>query len=128
MEGMGEYIWPDGRRYEGEYKDDKKHGYGIYTWADNRIYQGWWFRGKQHGLGLYFVPGQEMKYGLWEDGKRIEWFDKSQAELIQAGEIDYREKFRKPESGEYVLDEASFHRPYNFDERYEQVNRRFSQQ
>ena len=31
---------------EGEYKDDKKHGYGIYIWADKREYQGWWFKGK----------------------------------------------------------------------------------
>lgn len=33
---MGVYTWADGRRYEGEYKDDKKHGFGIYTWADRR--------------------------------------------------------------------------------------------
>ena len=30
MEGVGVYTWNDGRKYEGEYKDDKKHGYGIY--------------------------------------------------------------------------------------------------
>ena len=34
MEGIGFYSWSDGRRYEGQYKDDKKHGFGIYTWAD----------------------------------------------------------------------------------------------
>ena len=28
----------DGRKYEGQYHNDKKHGYGIYTWADNRKY------------------------------------------------------------------------------------------
>jgi hypothetical protein len=46
MEGMGVYTWADGRKYEGEYKDDKKHGFGIYLWADGRLYQGYWFRGK----------------------------------------------------------------------------------
>jgi len=30
MEGLGIYVWNDGRRYEGMYKDDKKHGFGIY--------------------------------------------------------------------------------------------------
>jgi hypothetical protein len=30
MDGMGLYTWKDGRSYEGEYKDDKKHGFGIY--------------------------------------------------------------------------------------------------
>jgi hypothetical protein len=34
MEGRGIYTWKDGRKYEGEYKLDKKHGYGIYTWND----------------------------------------------------------------------------------------------
>lgn len=38
MEGVGVYTWADGRRYEGEYQDDKKHGYGIYLWADKRQY------------------------------------------------------------------------------------------
>lgn len=46
MEGMGIYLWADGRKYEGEYKDDKKHGFGIYTWADHRRYEGMWFKGK----------------------------------------------------------------------------------
>ncbi len=36
MEGVGIYTWADGRRYEGEYLDDKKHGFGFYTWADRR--------------------------------------------------------------------------------------------
>jgi hypothetical protein len=27
-------------RYEGQYKDDKKHGYGIYRWKDGTIYEG----------------------------------------------------------------------------------------
>ena len=32
MHGKGELIWPDGRRYDGEYVDDKKQGYGIFEW------------------------------------------------------------------------------------------------
>lgn len=43
---MGVYLWSDGRKYEGEYKDDKKNGYGIYIWADGRKYFGWWSKGK----------------------------------------------------------------------------------
>lgn len=56
MDGIGVYTWQDGRRYEGEYKDDKKHGFGIYTWSDGRMYSGYWSKGKQHGLGQYMVP------------------------------------------------------------------------
>jgi hypothetical protein len=46
MEGYGIYLWGDGRRYEGQYKNDKKHGYGIYYWPDHRKYEGWWLKGK----------------------------------------------------------------------------------
>lgn len=28
-------IWADGTIYEGEYKNDKKHGFGILTWRIN---------------------------------------------------------------------------------------------
>lgn len=36
MEGHGEFLFSDGRKYVGEYLDDKKHGYGVFTWPDNR--------------------------------------------------------------------------------------------
>jgi len=32
MEGKGIFKWPDGRRYEGDYRDDKKEGKGIFYW------------------------------------------------------------------------------------------------
>jgi len=39
-------MWADGRKYEGEYVNDKKHGYGIYTYPDGRSYKGQWASGK----------------------------------------------------------------------------------
>ena len=76
MEGVGIYQWTDGRRYEGQYKEDKKSGFGIYHWQDGRVYIGYWSGGKQHGLGTFKSPEFEgLKYGLWEDGKRIQWFE-----------------------------------------------------
>ena len=46
IHGKGLYCWSDGRKYEGEYLEDKKHGFGIYTWADGRRYHGMWKDGK----------------------------------------------------------------------------------
>lgn len=37
MDGKGVYTWKDGRKYEGEYKNDKKEGYGELTWPDSKI-------------------------------------------------------------------------------------------
>ena len=36
------FTWPDGRKYVGEYKNDKKHGYGEFFWYDGREYKGYW--------------------------------------------------------------------------------------
>jgi hypothetical protein len=35
MDGEGTFIWPDERKYEGQYKDDKKEGYGEFEWYSN---------------------------------------------------------------------------------------------
>lgn len=74
MHGKGVHIWPDQRRYEGEYFNDKKDGYGVYLWADGRKYQGYWRDGKQHGIGKY-ITSNETKWGIWEEGKRTKWID-----------------------------------------------------
>ena len=37
MEGTGLFTWGDGKKYEGEYLDDKKHGLGTFSWTDGKI-------------------------------------------------------------------------------------------
>lgn len=32
MNGKGVFTWLDGRKYVGEYFDDKKHGQGVFEW------------------------------------------------------------------------------------------------
>lgn len=51
MHGKGIYSWPDGRKYDGDYKEDKKHGVGTYTWTDGKRYIGEWRNNKRHGRG-----------------------------------------------------------------------------
>ena len=46
MEGSGVFTWPDGRKYDGEYIDDKKEGNGIFFWPDGRKYEAGWKNGK----------------------------------------------------------------------------------
>lgn len=40
MDGKGIYKWADGRMYEGEYKNDKKHGLGILRWPGGKTHKG----------------------------------------------------------------------------------------
>jgi len=46
MHGRGVYTFPDGRKYEGMYVNDKKSGYGIYTKKSGKLYEGCWLLGK----------------------------------------------------------------------------------
>ena len=46
MEGHGVFVWPDGRKYEGDYMEDKKEGRGTFYWPDGRKYEGDWKNGK----------------------------------------------------------------------------------
>ena len=79
MHGIGLFKWSDGRRYEGQYSDDKKEGLGTFEWyilsikiyrPDGRKYIGKWLNGKQHGKGSYITPNGQRREGIWKDGKR----------------------------------------------------------
>jgi hypothetical protein len=77
MHGRGIFTWPDGRKYEGEYYNDKKHGVGTYTWADGKRYEGEWQNGRQNGSGIMYTPenGGKGRTGQWFQGKRVKWSD-----------------------------------------------------
>ena len=46
-------MWPDGTTYDGEWKDNNKHGRGVYKWADGDTYDGDYKDGKKHGRGVF---------------------------------------------------------------------------
>lgn len=74
MDGYGEFVWAEGKKYCGFYKDDKKDGFGLYYWHGDKFFIGFWKEGKQNGFGKY-IKGNNIKYGLWKDGKKEKWFE-----------------------------------------------------
>lgn len=69
MQGFGVYEWKDGRKYEGQYLKNKKHGQGKYTYSDGSIYEGGWDNGFQHGKGtLTDGKTKEKRKGKWSKG------------------------------------------------------------
>ena len=40
MNGKGKMTYPDGRCFEGEWKDDKMNGKGKMTYPDGRCFEG----------------------------------------------------------------------------------------
>lgn len=99
--GYGEFIWPDGRVYKGEWVNDLREGHGLFRWASKSAvpesalsktsksetlsfsgkifcqYEGGWKNGKQHGMGVYTNGEGITRKGEWVEGKRTRWIDES---------------------------------------------------
>ena len=78
MQGRGVFTWADGRRYEGEYFNDKKEGRGRFEWPDGRSYDGYWRAGNQEGVGIYYNAKWEVRDGRWQNGKRTQWISEAE--------------------------------------------------
>lgn len=51
MTGRGFMIWADGRRYDGEWLENRCNGRGVLTYKDGRRYEGEYKLDKMHGRG-----------------------------------------------------------------------------
>ena len=49
---LGTYIWSDGRRYEGQWKENQMHGKGSFTWPEGKTYIGEYYKDERHGPGM----------------------------------------------------------------------------
>ena len=67
---FGTYIWDNGDKYVGEWKDDKRHGQGTYTYINGEKYVGEHKEGKSHGQGTYTFTNGEKYVGEFKDNKR----------------------------------------------------------
>jgi hypothetical protein len=63
---VGVYNYSNGDKYEGEWREDKRHGQGTYTFSNGDKYVGDFLDGGFHGQGTY-TYGK----GEWEDDKYI---------------------------------------------------------
>ena len=70
--GQGVYTEKDGSRYEGEFKQGKRHGYGVYTNVhDGSTYRGYWEDGMRHGYGELTYRQESDYYG--KKNKKGQW-------------------------------------------------------
>jgi hypothetical protein len=67
--GKGTYYWANGGRYEGEWKDDKMHGKGTNYYASGDRYEGEWKDNNKHGKGTYYFAYGCRYEGEWKDDK-----------------------------------------------------------
>lgn len=45
--------WPDGEKYEGEYKNGTKTGQGVLKFLDTSYYEGEFLNNEIHGRGIF---------------------------------------------------------------------------
>ena len=70
LEGKGIYIWNNGTKYIGNWKDGCQHGEGILIDSNNNlIFQGNYYRNKRYGPGLFVIKDNEYYEGEFFDDK-----------------------------------------------------------
>lgn len=70
--GFGTKVNPDGSRYQGEWRFDKKNGKGLYIYGNNDgTYEGEWRDNKRHGKGVRVYGNGKKVVGDWVYDKRI---------------------------------------------------------
>ena len=58
-------TYPDGSKYIGGWKDEKRHGQGTYTFSDGEKYIGEFKDGNRHGRGVESIERRDEKIGYW---------------------------------------------------------------
>jgi len=56
--GLGTYRWKSGNWYQGNFSNDNRDGYGEMYWVDGTVYKGEWKNGKESGYGKIMSNGE----------------------------------------------------------------------
>jgi len=84
MHGFGVYCYSNGDFYEGEWEENLHSGYGKYLFTDGSKYEGEWKDHKMHGSGKYLDINGVTWAGEFRDGHYI---SKDQARLKEEKRI-----------------------------------------
>lgn len=69
MDGYGVYVHSDQSKYEGQWKEDQRHGKGKEVWADDSaVYEGEFVMGIKEGLGTYKWGDKSSYNGQFKGG------------------------------------------------------------
>ncbi len=82
VNGYGTYVYSDGSRYIGPFKDSLSHGQGVAIYQKDGAttrYEGMFDRGSVTGRGTYTYADGRKKIGYWKDGKLIQTLESENA-------------------------------------------------
>lgn len=68
IQGIGLRFYPDGRKFQGSFANNKRDGYGVLYYPDGQLeYEGYWKTDKREGRGAAIgVDGNTYK-GEWRN-------------------------------------------------------------
>ena len=70
-ESRGVYRYAaSGEKYDGEWKNNMKHGIGRMTYAKAGEYNGFWENGRRHGEGVFHYSNGDVYSGWWKFGEK----------------------------------------------------------
>lgn len=67
--GKGKFTGQDGSVYEGEFENDERKGMGVLTFPDNQVYRGEFKKNKPNGDGIMQKLTGSLLRGRWNDGR-----------------------------------------------------------
>ena len=69
VNGKGTFIWPNGDKYNGNWKNQKPHGLGTFIWVNGTKYIGDWEFGIQNGQGTVTWTNGDKYIGGRKNGE-----------------------------------------------------------
>ena len=69
VNGKGTFIWPNGDKYNGNWKNQKPHGLGTFKWVNGTKYIGDWEFGIQNGQGTVTWANGDKYIGGRKNGE-----------------------------------------------------------
>lgn len=69
--GDGTYVYSDGSKYIGGFKDSEANGEGICYYSTGNKYTGGWQANTFHGQGTMFFANGEVTGGMWDKGNYL---------------------------------------------------------
>ena len=78
--------------YEGEWKDDKRHGHGVLKVPGHRTYYGQWEENTKTGYGVVLYDDGHKEEGQWQNGKLINSLKRKKAISLRNHQLEGKVK------------------------------------
>jgi hypothetical protein len=119
--GYGINRWANGEVYKGSWKDDKRHGTGVTLFPNGGRYEGEYQGNRRQGRGVYFKPGGSYVAGFWRDGDLVKPIDDDPKAIFRYADGQDGLRLIRSGSGFFISQEGHFVSNYHVIKGCEQV-------